>query len=269
MSFATHPPRDGLRFRLQPLIDLIFPPRCVARGCGRRGSWLCDACRAAIQPLPAGSCQRCALRSDELGPCLACLRRPMPFARCFAAGAYEAPLSDAIRAFKYRRQVGLAPILAGLAANAIASDRHVDRVVALPSHPSRVAERGIDHTARLAVGVAERIGLPLASDCLRRRRATQAQVGRSASARAANVAGAFTVGSEVGCQGLRILLVDDVMTTGATASEATRALIQAGAASVDLCLVARALPPRLVGTRPDHYNSSSDRGSCGLRTTHH
>ncbi len=162
------------------------------------------------------------------------------------AGLYVSPLRDAIQALKYGGVRPLAPTLARLAAPGLAAI--APAVVApVPSHPRRVAARGLDHTRLLAREVAQATDLPWLPDLLVRTRATLPQVGLERAARRANVAGAFRVQARVPTP--VVVLVDDVLTTGATASACAEALRAAGAARVVACTVARAVtvPARGLG----------------------
>jgi ComF family protein len=201
------------------VLDLLFPPRCV--GCGRGGHWFCPACVAAIVPAPAW---RAGLE---------------PLAGLWVTGLYEDPLRLAIQALKYegRRQVA-GPLGQLLAATYRRQTRgrarlRFDAVLPVPLHPKRQAERGYNQSALLARGLARGVGLPVREDILYRSRHTPPQVGLDMGKRRANVAGAFA------CQpghpllkGCRLLLVDDVCTTGATLAACAEALRAAGASEV-------------------------------------
>jgi ComF family protein len=219
------------------LLDAVFPPRCVTRGCGGAGSWWCARCLAAVQPLPSPRCGRCGLALAGAA-CLRCASRPPSFRRAACGGVYAPPLRDAIHALKYRGVRPLAEPLGRLAAAALGPVAPETLVVAVPSHGSRVAERGIDHTALLAASVARALGRP-AVPALERRRPTRPQVGLTPRERRANVAGAFRAVGPVA--GHSLVLVDDVLTSGATGEACARELLAAGALAVDVCTVARAL----------------------------
>lgn len=253
---------------LQSCVDLIYPPRCVVVGCGSRGAWLCPACLAGISPLPTPRCMVCGdsldaggirdgreaddrlrlLLAVRPGFCLACLRDPPPFRRAVSAGAYARPLRDAIHALKFRGVAAAAPLLGGLAAAAY-REAGTDRfgpvpggmicVMPVPAHPHRTAARGVDHTRRLAEAVAAALGCPLDARTLIRARDTRPQVGLAPDERSRNVEGAFEVRRCV--FGATVILVDDVMTTGATTRACAQALAAAGAPAVDVCTVARAV----------------------------
>jgi len=221
-------------------LDLIFPPRCVAAGCGAPGRWLCPDCVARIGALPSPRCPRCGDATAAPGPCRECRADPPPFRRAVAAGVYAGPLRDAIHALKYRGAVAVAPALAGLAADALrvtglAADACV---VPVPSHPNRVAGRGVDHSRR-ADAVAHALALPLAGGVLVRARDTRPQVGLTPAERHANVAGAFEMVRRLECG--TAIVVDDVMTTGATARACAAAVRAAGVRRVEVCTVARAI----------------------------
>ncbi len=223
------------------VLDGLYPPRCVVRGCAATGFWLCPECRRQIRPL-GPACPICALPGRQV-VCAACRRSPPACRRIAAAGVYAGPLRDAIRALKYRRVAALADTLAAMAAEAYGhgggtAPRHV---VPVPSHPRRVAARGIDHPRLLAVSVARHLEAPLALRALRRERDTRPQVELSAAMRRQNLAGAFT--ADEAWPGGAALLVDDVVTTGATVQSAAIALLAAGATTVDACVVARAKAP--------------------------
>ena len=185
------------------MLDLLLAPRCA--GCDAPGSWLCLDCREACEPERRG--------------------------RIHAAGTYGGPLRRAIHRFKYGGERALATELGALVASCVATDLArglaIDVVVPAVSHVMRVRERGYDQAALLAAHVAARCGLPLRAP-LRRVRAGTPQVALDRTARAKNVRGAFI--SQAGSlRGLRVALVDDVATTGATLAAATGAIRGAGA----------------------------------------
>lgn len=203
---------------MQQALDLLFPPRCV--GCGRGGSWFCDACVAAIAPAPDWSAGL------------------EPLAGLWAAGLYEDPLRLAIQALKYegKRQVAgpLGRLLAATYRRQMRGARlRFDAVVPVPLHPKRRAERGYNQSALLARGLARDVGLALREDVLWRWRHTPQQVGLDAAGRRANVAGAFGCRSRhPALAGKTLLLVDDVCTTGATLAACAETLRAAGAREV-------------------------------------
>jgi ComF family protein len=194
------------------VIELLLAPRCA--GCDLPGAWLCLDCRDACDPVSHG--------------------------RLHAAGTYGGPLRAAIHRFKYGGERALAAELGSLIAARIASDmatgRVLDVIVAAVSHVDRTRERGYDHASLLAADAAARCGLPLRAP-LRRIRLTRPQVELDRQARLSNVRGAFV--AEAGAlAGLRVALIDDVSTTGATLAAAAAALRAAGAREVRAYIVA-------------------------------
>jgi predicted amidophosphoribosyltransferase len=237
------------------LLDLVYPRRCIAADCAAAGQWICPACLARIGRL-GPSCPRCALprRSasyDAEQDCAHCRDQAPAFDAAHAYGPYEGLLKRAILDLKYGRRIALAPTLAGLAAAATSGPRSLapdSLVIALPAHRARTRQRGVDHSARIARSFAQALGFDLASGLLLRHRDTRPQVGLSLLERRQNVAGAFRGGGDF--HGRPVILVDDVMTTGASASSAAEALKAAGAGRVTVCTVARAVPGRVGGARP-------------------
>lgn len=190
------------------LVDLLAPRTCP--GCdldlpgARRG--FCEACEPLLEHVTPEASNGAAL---ELG----------------------GPLADAIRRLKYAGRTDHAPALASLLADACAPlAGRVDVVVPVPLHPVRLRARGYNQSALLAGPVAARLGVPLDTRALRRVRDTPAQAGLGASERASNVRSCFVARVPRG-RG-RVLVIDDVRTTGATFAEAARALREAGATEV-------------------------------------
>jgi ComF family protein len=160
------------------------------------------------------------------------------FDSAYSFGAYEGVLRELIHLFKYGRVRPLAAPLGQFLASAIPREQSFDAVVPVPLHWRRRLERGFNQSALLAQAVARRYGLTVVA-ALRRQRATPAQAGLTNARRRANVAAAFAVKRNKAVAGRRILLIDDVMTTGATASSCALALKQAGARYVALLTLAR------------------------------
>jgi len=194
------------------ILETLLAPRCA--GCDAPESWLCLVCREACDPVRSG--------------------------RIHAAGVFAGPLRRALHRFKYEGERALATELGALVAARVAADLArgtvLDVVVPAVLHRDRARLRGYDQAALLAAEVARSVSLPLRAP-LRRVRASQPQVELDRAARAANVRGAFI--AEAGAlRGLRVALVDDVATTGATIAAAAGALRAAGARDVRAYVVA-------------------------------
>lgn len=223
----------------------------LAGGCEICRGWtagrLCADCRLRFAA-PAPRCLRCALRVPAgLACCVDCRREPPPFERCLCVADYDFPWDRLIARYKYEQAPELAVLLADCMAGAArAADMpRPDAFVALPLSAHRLAERGYDQAWELARRLGRRLGLPAQARLLERRFDAQPQARLTRAQRLRNLQGAFRVlpAAATAVQGRHLALVDDVMTTGATAHEATRALLSAGAARVDLWLVARTPPP--------------------------
>jgi ComF family protein len=240
-----------MRAWLEAGLGLLFPavcPVCQARSDDRLHRPFCRACWAALPLLPPPGCRVCGRPLPGLAGDLACdpcRRQPPPFAYARAVAAYRGGMREAIHALKYRGRTAVAPPLAELLAEAggpllpEGAPPAVDALIPVPLHPARLAERGFNQAELLAGACARRWERPLLRRALARIRATRPQTELDADDRRRNVAGAFAVVRAREVAGRRILLVDDVLTTGATARDAARALRQAGAAGVGVLTLAR------------------------------
>jgi ComF family protein len=225
-------------------LDLVFPARCpvceAMLGAGRRDP-LCGGCWQAMPRLAPPLCVRCGLplvRPGELAQCGACLAAPPAFDWARAAGLYAGPLREALQRFKFGRRPALARPLADLVIEQWAPVLSVGAIlVPVPLARERERERGFNQAALLAERMARAVRVPVRARWLARTRATAPQTALNATERHDNVRGAFVASSSAA--GADVVLVDDVLTTGATAAECARALRAAGARSVGVLTVAR------------------------------
>ena len=223
----------------QIALDLIYPPRCAI--CSRGGSMLCSACEASLpRPLPP-RCPRCWLPRFESTRCRHCDEKPLSLNAVRAAYRYEKEARRLVHALKYRDQSALAPIMAG-SMGLIARDEGLaaDVILPVPLTAARQRQRGYNQASLLAKEVARALNTPILPRALRRTRSSppQAQTA-SAEQRRRNVEGAFRVSRTELVAGKRVLLVDDVITTGATLDACSRVLLAAGVREVAAITYAR------------------------------
>jgi ComF family protein len=228
---------------LAALSEVLFPEKCPACDAitgGRLG--MCESCAASLYPL-GGACPRCALPQEGVGViCRRCVKLPPPFARAVAPWRYGGELAIALRRLKFGGPAGagrleLARPLASLLRSAWPPEGDV--VVPVPLHPRRLRTRGFGQAQVLAEAARALFGgPPIDATALVRVRATEEQARLKRVARRTNVVGAFAAALRV--NGRRVVLVDDVVTTGATAAACARALRAAGATDVTVVALARA-----------------------------
>jgi ComF family protein len=225
-------------------LDLIFPPQALDGGARPQSGGLSAETWSRVHFLDGPVCDGCGAPFEyDLGSrCPACLATPRAFDAARAACLYDDLSRDPILQLKHADRVDLAPLFARWLSRA-ARDLldEADAVAPVPLHPVRLFRRRYNQAAEVARPLAALAGTAYLPDALVRRRATQTQGGKSGSGRRRNVAGAFEVPPSRRAQvsGRRILLVDDVLTTGATAEACARALKAAGAARVDVAVIAR------------------------------
>jgi ComF family protein len=228
--------------------SLVFPDDC--RVCGeplREVSRIpvCSRCLTAPEPIAAEyfcvACRTPFLNSsplDETGKCSLCRLGLAGFDAVYSFGSYEGALRELIHLFKYSGVRPLARVFGKQLKRALPIDERFDVIVPMPLHWKRRWQRGFNQANLLAAEVARRFNLPV-TNAVRRKRATSAQAGLTNAKRRANVSGAFAIRRGKRFDGLRVLLVDDVLTTGATAAACARVLKRAGAAHVTVLALAR------------------------------
>lgn len=199
---------------------------------------LCAGCADDLPLLAAPGCPVCALPTPAGEVCGQCLREAPAFDRTQAAFRYDFPIDKLVQSFKYGHRLALGPYF-GAQLVSLAKTSRTDIIVPLPLHRNRLAARGFNQAVELARPIARALAKPLASDICRRMRDTAPQADLPWSARKNNLRQAFHCTATL--TGKHVLLVDDVMTTGASLNECARVLKLHGAASVDVLVLARAL----------------------------
>lgn len=230
------------------LLDVILPPVChICRSFIPNAGKLhiCPTCRERLPLVLSPLCPVCGIPFIGTGSdhrCGACLTQPPHFDAAGARFLYEGPISDMIHAFKYNQRTHLRYPLALLAMEGMSEIMtcHAPHlIVPVPLHISRLRQRGFNQAVLLGKVLSQQLSLPLLPDTLVRTRQTEPQIKLSAAERRLNVKGAFTVKRPVNVVGKRVLLLDDVMTTGSTMDECAKELKKAGAVVVIAATIAR------------------------------
>ncbi len=218
------------------ILDVLFPPCCPA--CGRsirKEEGFCPECmREVFIPFPGKLCPRCGKN-----PCI-CSELSPPYQRTWAAAFYEGAVQRAVRRFKFHNHPGSAELLGGMMAETFLSSgaeaKEFDLLVPIPSRARKKRQRGYNQAVLLAKEISKRTKIPMNEKVLIKIRDTKAQHNLNEQDRLKNLKGSFSAGKEV-C-GQKILLIDDVLTTGSTAKEAATALFAAGAEEVSVLVLA-------------------------------
>ncbi len=216
----------------------LLPGSCLLCSADSADALLCAGCVADLPRLPDARCPQCGVETTLGERCGACLKDPPAFAQTIALFRYEFPVDRLVQALKYGHQLALANGFGQDLSRKILAAEH-DLILPLPLHPSRLQNRGFNQSAEIARTIGRELGVPMNTNCLTRTRATPPQAALPLRERARNVRGAFECSADLA--GQRILLVDDVMTSGSTLRECARILKLHGAAQVTLAVVARAL----------------------------
>jgi ComF family protein len=249
--------RTTIAERLDWLVDWLYPPRC--RACaetfyGRDTEYFCAPCWGKIQLVARPMCSLCGRPFPDASggdhACGVCLARPPQFAQARAWACYpreEAdahPLRQAVQKFKYGRKVSLGKPLGRLMAQGCREflrDCEADVILPVPLHPKRLRWRGFNQALLLARQVGRAYGIPVDPFALRRIKQTPPQTQLNEEERRRNVRGAFALAPDRSIEEKKVLLVDDVYTSGATVNECSRTLRRAGASDVFVVTLARAV----------------------------
>jgi ComF family protein len=245
---APRPARFAGRLRAiaDRALNVALPPLCPAcRQLVREGG-LCATCWSKLSFITRPYCERLGIPfAYDPGPnvvSMQALADPPAYRRARAAVRYDEIGRTLVHALKYGDRLELAPLMGGLMAHAGQElFARADALVPVPLHWRRLWMRRFNQSALLAKAISRLTGIPLADSALKRVKATAQQVGLSKAERAQNLQGAFCVPPEgkAMVSGRRLVLVDDVLTSGATADAAARTLLRAGAANVDVLVFAR------------------------------
>lgn len=239
---------SSVRRFLHALLDVILPPICHIchshiSDAGRLH--ICQGCRDRLPLVSSPLCPLCGIPFAGAGGdhrCGACLTYPPHYDLAMSHFLYEGAIRDLIHSFKYNQQTQLRYPLALLVLEGLSgSAAHAPHIIVpVPLHRSRLRQRGFNQAVLLGKVLSQQMSLPMLPDALVRTRPTEPQIKLSATERRLNVKGAFSVRRADSVAGKRVLLLDDVMTTGSTMDECARELKKAGAEAVFATAIARA-----------------------------
>jgi len=259
-SYAANSPAltERLRSAARIMAEVLLPQQCILCGLSSGNSPVCSGCAASFPVLSGPGCPRCALPlpTSPAPDCPDCRHHQPAFDSATAAWSYAFPIDILIRDFKYGHHLYLGDFFGRHLGAALQQRWHShpdvvpDLVLPMPLHPNRMKTRGFNQAAEIARHTARRLHLPWSSGRLVRLHDTPSQAGLRREARWSNLRGAFACTTSV--SGLRILLIDDVLTTGASLSACADVLRHAGASRVDVAVLARTPEPNHFDANPSN-----------------
>jgi len=235
------------------MMDLLFPRHCeicVKSMNHKNQTYLCEICFNKIRFISSTACRGCAkvfpgaFPSIENWICPGCLRAKRFYEACYAVSYYEGPIKELLQTFKFARAEYLAGTLREIFLKGMIGKvdwGNFDFVVPIPLHPRKLKERGFNQSFILAQTVRDVTGLRILRDSIVRVKYSEGQTLQDKKARLENIRGSFKVHYPQKIKGKEILLVDDVLTTGATIQECARLLKEAGAKTVTVVVLARSI----------------------------
>lgn len=226
-----------MQIALKQLRLSLMPGSCLLCASNSGDNLLCPPCTADLPPLPLQRCPQCGEQTTHGERCGTCLKDSPAFEKTNAIFRYDFPVDRIIHAYKYGHQLAVAKWAAELIAQQIAANEY-NLLIPMPLHTERLRERGFNQSLEIARHIACKKKLKLDRRSLTRVRHTPPQAELPMKQRSSNVRGAFECSNNL--TGMRVLLIDDVMTTGATLREAARVIRLHGASRVDVAVIARA-----------------------------
>ncbi len=225
---------SGLRLNprrsIWKIIDWFYPPNCIECGC--EGYAICPKCLNESVPIIDSFCSICGKPVDDLCGCSLCKKNVFRFTSARAAFLYTGAIRTAIKKLKYAQHLGLSELFANYLLSVYSRERwEVDLVTAVPLYKKRFAARGFNQSEWIAKPLAKAIGKPFSSGAIQKTIHTTPQVGLNQNERKNNLRNAFQA-EPVIVRNKKVLIVDDVMTTGSTFNECASALLQGGASEV-------------------------------------
>ncbi|MDI7260130.1 MAG: ComF family protein [Thermodesulfobacteriota bacterium] len=239
-----------MRILFERLFRFLLPPQChcCERFLEEGQQGICPDCLSKIQWITPPFCTICGIpfvsREVENHPCGACVTREKYFTIARALGHYEGPLREAIHRWKYEEKTHLTTFFGGQLAEGLRrywDPKSLDFLIPVPLHPKRLRERGFNQVLLLVKELSRRTGIPYQKGLLQKKRPTVPQIDLSGTEREKGVKGSFHIQRKEEVEEKKILLVDDVFTTGATVNECSKVLLTAGAKRVDVFTIAHAL----------------------------
>ncbi len=231
------------------LEKLLLPPSCQLCGAPAIDDELCPQCASEAKVI-ARACPLCALPNDDGSVCQSCSTSPPAWQAAYSCLVYDGSVQQLLIKWKYQRQHSTARLLCETLTGWLALQPPIEAtaMIPIPMHPKKLRSRGFNTAYLLAKAVHQATNLPILDKVLIRQRHTEAQAGLNKTARHHNLAGAFNLLAE-NLQGHhRVLLIDDVYTTGTTLEVCSRLLQEAGVKHITILTMARALPPDVSST---------------------
>lgn len=233
-------PGNQVLERLDPIfwaaMDWLYPPHCC--NCGRRGSVLCRSCYDLLEPISKHQCAKCGypLRG-KADICSDCQTTPPNYYQMKSWAVYTGPIAKAIHSLKYKNDLFMGKFLANPLSDIVnQSGWEIDIIVPVPLSKQRLRTRGYNQSALLATYLGRKLGIPVSNNILRRIRHTETQISLDVNKRFMNLMDAFYA-NPAKLKMKNVLVIDDVITTGATMHNCTKAILNVGADKV-YCLSA-------------------------------